>query len=417
MTIPKPKINLFLKTQSLNNSLKKKIKIFQELALKFKVIAGGFFLLFLLFGTISLFQSNAPSLPEPSNTSCASDSAGIKEYIAKLNAASPLELCYNEEVEYYINLYLGSRRPQLERIFENSDLYFPIIEGILDKYSLPLELKYVAVVESGLNPLAKSNSGALGLWQFLYNTCQLLDLNVTSYIDERRDVFKSTEAACKYLRYLHTTYGNWNLALAAYNGGPGEVRKAIERSGGNTNYWELRPYLSKQASNYIPAFIAFNYLFDQREALSLKTKKQKYPFARIDTLHLSEPASLSNIANQVNLPLNQLKQLNPIYTSDYIPKLTIPSVLVLPKNKVSAFLKKEKEIYDLTKSIPQKATRNKDHVDNDKHNTYISYTVKEGDFYHKLALRYNCTIENIKEWNMLENYTLYPGQKLKIWID
>ena len=143
-----------------------------------------------------------------------------------------------------------------------SQLYFPIFDEALDRYSLPQELKYLTIVESGLNPLAVSKSGAVGLWQFLLNTSRLFDLEVTSYIDERRDPYKSTEAACRYLNYLNNTFHDWHLVLSSYNGGPGEVRKAIERSKGETDYWKLRPYLSEQAKNYVPAFIAAVYLMN-----------------------------------------------------------------------------------------------------------------------------------------------------------
>ena len=177
-------------------------------------------------------------------------------YIEKLNKQTPIDLVYNNDVRQYIDWFLKGRRNELITLLERSEKYFPLIEEIMDKYDLPLELKYMAVVESGLNPFAKSKSGAVGMWQFLYNTCTLVDLDVNSYIDERRDSYKSTEAACKYLRYLFDTFHDWNLVIASYNGGPGEVRKAMERSGGKTDYWEIRPYLSAQTSNYVPAFIA-----------------------------------------------------------------------------------------------------------------------------------------------------------------
>ena len=166
----------------------------------------------------------------------------LYEYrIAQLNTLSPVALDYNKEVRRYIDLFTGPRKADMANIIGLSKLYFPIFDEILDRYSLPYELKYLTIVESGLNPLAVSKSGAVGLWQFLLNTSRLFDLQVTSYIDERRDPWKSTEAACKYLNYLNNTFHDWHLVLSSYNGGPGEVRKAIERCKGETDYWKLRP--------------------------------------------------------------------------------------------------------------------------------------------------------------------------------
>ena len=180
----------------------------------------------------------------------------LYEYrLAQLSRLSPVALDYNAEVRRYIDLFTGPRKAEMAKIIGLSRLYFPVFDEALDRYGLPHELKYLTVVESGMNPLAMSKSGAVGLWQFLLNTGRLFDLEVTSYIDERCDVYKSTEAACRYLNYLNNTFHDWHLVLSSYNGGPGEVRKAIERCKGETNYWKLRPYLSEQAKNYVPAFI------------------------------------------------------------------------------------------------------------------------------------------------------------------
>ncbi|MDD4148878.1 MAG: lytic transglycosylase domain-containing protein, partial [Bacteroidales bacterium] len=174
-----------------------------------------------------------------------------EQRINYLNELSPIKFNYNQHVQVYIEAYGLRNRDKMQLVMSKSMYYFPIFEEYLSKYGLPLELKYLAAVESALDPNAISKSGAVGLWQFMKPTADLFDLKLTSYIDERRDVFKSTDAACRYLKYLFNTFGDWQLALAAYNGGPGTVKKAIARSGGKTNYWELRPYLSNEMQNYV----------------------------------------------------------------------------------------------------------------------------------------------------------------------
>lgn len=377
---------------------------------KTRLTIGGFFLFIPSVLFLHLYISHPEQQPEIRLVENKAISVG--DYLKQLNALTPIEITYQPEVERYINLYLGERKESLKSMLSNSEIYFPLIEAELDKHNLPLELKYLAALESGLNPLAKSSSGAVGLWQFLYNTTSLLDLEVNSYIDERRDPYKSTEAACKYLKYLYNTYNDWNLALAAYNGGPGEVRKAIQRSGGKTNYWEIRPYLSKQAASYVPAFIAFNYLFERAEELGIEFQEPELNFENIDTIQLQSDTYLSIIANQIEIEEDKLVLLNPIFTKNYVPE---KSVLVLPKDKITIFIKKEDKIYN---QRPCKMTYNqvKAEAGNTKGLICKNYIVKKGDFFHKLALNHNCTVENIKAWNKLENNKLYPGQKLKIWV-
>ncbi len=261
--------------------------------------------------------------------------------IAQLNRTSPVQLDYNEEVRKYIDLYTGPRRAEMAGIIGLSKVYFPIFDEMLDRYSLPYELKYLTIVESGLNPLAVSKSGAVGLWQFLLNTSRLFDLQVTSYIDERRDPWKSTEAACKYLNYLNNTFHDWQLVLSSYNGGPGEVRKAIERCHGETDYWKLRPYLSEQAQNYVPAFIAAMYIMHFYKEHGIVPLEPAYNYNRLDTLHIRYPVSFGQISAIINLPVDSIRLLNPVYRRDYIPGQQSASVLVLPAAKVSAYLKNE----------------------------------------------------------------------------
>ncbi len=405
--------------KKINGPNKKTIKrkFFRLLSLKMGIVAGGFILFLSVILVFVLSKSTSEVKAETGDPGKLkqADSLNLEQSLQLLNSLTSIDLKYHRDVQYYVNLYLNDRRPALERIQARSELYFPIIEEMLDKHSLPLELKYLAVVESGLNPLAKSKSGAVGLWQFLYNTCYLLDLKVNTYVDERRDVYKSTDAACRYLSYLYSTYNDWNLALAAYNGGPGEVRKAIERSGGITDYWELRPYLSKQAADYVPAFIAFNYLLTCNKATDLKPEKVVFRYYETDTLHLSSPASIFVIARELDMDPGELTYLNPVYTKDYIPAGNSSSTLVLPKKKVDDFFKKESLIYSKvpTKKNYRQLVAEAGLTDG---RTCMLYIVKSGDFVHKLALEHNCTVENIRAWNNLDNNNLYPGQELKIWV-
>ena len=185
--------------------------------------------------------------------------------LQELDALSPMQLDYNPVVRSFIDLYSKRRREQVGRMLGLANYYFPLFEQALDKYDMPLELKYLAVVESALNPTARSRVGAAGLWQFMYATGKMNGLTVNSYVDERHDPLKATEAACKYLTTLYNIFDDWNLALAAYNSGPGNVNKAIRRSGGKTNYWEIRPFLPRETAGYVPAFIAVNYIMNYHE--------------------------------------------------------------------------------------------------------------------------------------------------------
>jgi membrane-bound lytic murein transglycosylase D len=336
--------------------------------------------------------------------------------IAALNKTTPIELDYNETVKKYIENYAVKRRDEFARIIGLSELYFPIFDHMLDKYDLPLELKYLTIVESSLNINAKSKSGAVGLWQFLLNTCKLFDLEVTSYIDERRDPYKSTEAACRYLKYLYNTYNDWQLVLSSYNSGPGDIRKAIERSDGRTNYWEIRPYLSEQAQEYVPAFIASLYLMNHYKEHDIKPVPPRFDFNNIDTIWINYPVSFKQIIDITGITADELRFLNPVYRRDYIPDLNKPALLILPRDKITVYLRNESRILG-------RADDNDDYnslvsnAGSTENKTRIIHVVQKGEFIHKIALKYYCTLENIKAWNNIRDNFLYPGQELIIWVD
>jgi membrane-bound lytic murein transglycosylase D len=357
----------------------------------------------------------ASSACVPSNLFLATDLAN-EDLIEVLNQKTPLDLVYNLEVKKSIDYFLRERKKDIEIYLGRSKYYFPIIEQALDKYNLPLELKYIAVIESGLNPFAKSPSGAVGLWQFLYNTCSLFDLNVDSYIDERRDPFKSTDAACKYLEYLYNTFHDWNLVLASYNGGPGEVRKAIERSGGKTGYWEVRPFLSRQAASYVPDFTAIMYLMSYYQQIGLIPIPNSKICVETDSVNINYGLSFIQISKVLGIPVSLIEQLNPIYKKGYIPKLELPCTLILPKSALPDYLSFERKIIEYKVPDQQNYTSLVENAGSTINRTKIVHVVEKGEYFHKIAVKYNCTIENIKAWNNLNSLSLYPGQVLDIWI-
>jgi membrane-bound lytic murein transglycosylase D len=336
--------------------------------------------------------------------------------ISELNKTSPVPLDFNPYVKAYIELYTIQRRKEMAVLIGLSQLYFPLFEEILDRNSLPLELKYLTVVESGLNPLAISKSGAVGLWQFLIGTGNMFDLTVNSYVDERRDPVKSTEAACRYLQYLYNTFHDWQLVMASYNGGPGETRKAIERSGGETDYWKIRPLLSEQAQNYVPAFIAMVYIMNHYADHNIKPVPPSYAYRRLDTLHIRYAVSFKQISEIIGLPVEHIRFLNPVYKRDYIPELEYPAVLILPEEKIPVYLKNEDNIlgYYVEPLNYNELVKNAGDTEN---KIRIIHVVEKGEYFHKIALRYGCTIENLKAWNHLDSLSLVPGQKLVIWVD
>ena len=254
--------------------------------------------------------------------------------LAKIDAASPFDLQYNSVVKGYIEMYTLRKRELVSRMMALSQFYFPMFEEQLDKYNLPLELKYLAICESALNPMAKSRAGAMGLWQFMYPTGKIYGLKVSSYVDDRCDPYKSTIAACEYFKYLYGLFGDWQMVLAAYNGGPGTVNRAIRRSGGKKTYWEIRPFLPKETQGYVPAFIAVNYVMSYTSEHNMYSAIPKKTFLTVDTVHVKKQISFTQISAILDIPVEELEYLNPSYRKDVIPVLPEEtSCLTLPANK------------------------------------------------------------------------------------
>jgi membrane-bound lytic murein transglycosylase D len=333
--------------------------------------------------------------------------------LMKLDAASPFDLQYNSVVQGYINMYIMRKRELVSRVMALSQLYFPLFEAALDKYNLPLELKYLAICESALNPMAKSRAGAMGLWQFMYPTGKMFGLKVSSYIDERCDPYKSTTAACEYFQYLYNMFGDWDLVLAAYNCGPGNVYKAIRRSGGKKTYWEIRSFLPKETQGYIPAFIAVNYIMNYTSEHNIRSAIPKKIFLQVDTVIVKKQLSFYQISSMLNIPEEELQYLNPCYRKRVIPVVDGQlSILTLPANKMGMFVNNEANIYNYLRKdvvISQDLLIEKQ--------TSKMYIVKRGENLNAIAKKNGCTVADIKNWNFISSNSVRPGKKLILYMN
>ena len=338
----------------------------------------------------------------------------LKARLARLDAKTPFNITYNSSLESVIKSFLTRRRDLMQRMITASQFYFPLFEQELDNQNIPLEIKYLAIVESALNPKARSRVGAKGLWQFMYSTGKMYGLDVSSYVDERHDPIMATKAASKYLSRLYGIFGDWDLALAAYNSGPGNVNKAIRRSGGYENYWNIRPFLPRETAGYLPAFLATMYIFEYAEEHGLQYKKAERPYFETDTVHVKNLITFDQISKLVDISTEELEMLNPAYKLNIIPKVEGKDyALRLPKSKIGKFVSNEEEIYayvkkeldSLEKPLPNMVTA-KDQ---------IRYRVKSGDYLGKIAERYGVGVSQIKRWNGLRSNNLRIGQRLTIY--
>ena len=338
----------------------------------------------------------------------------LKVRLAALDARTPFKVEYNPELERIIKTFLTKKTDFLERMLTRSQFYFPLFEQQLDNYDIPLEMKYLAIVESALNPRARSRVGATGLWQFMYPTGKQFNLNVSSYVDERRDPIKATEAACKYLKSLHKTFDDWDLALAAYNSGPGNVSRAIRRSGGRQNYWNLRGYLPRETAGYVPAFLTMMYIFEYADAHNLHPQKIDTPYFETDTVHIKQLITFKQIEKATSISLEELQFFNPSYKLDIIPHIKGRDYYVrLPRYALGDFVEREDSIYALAKT--ENAAREKPLPKLQTLNQRIRYKVKNGDYLGKIANKYGVRISDIKRWNSLKSNNLTIGQRLTIY--
>ncbi len=336
----------------------------------------------------------------------------LKKRLQRLNQSSPFNIGYNQKVERIIHYYLRQKKEWVENLISLSRYYFPMFEEELARRNLPLDLKYLAVIESGLNPRAKSRVGATGLWQFMYTSGKMQGLIVSNYVDERMDPEKSTKAAVDYLDKLYRIFEDWDLALAAYNSGPGNVSKAIRRSGGETNYWKLQNYLPRETANYVPSFIAAMYLFNYADEHGYEPYEPDAFYFATDTVQVKEPLKFEQISEATGIPIDLLKFLNPAYKLDIVPYVENRKyTLRLPFSEVGLFVANEDIIYayaekELEKEKIPEYTEQPDR---------IRYRVKRGDFLGRIARQFGVRISSIKRWNNLRSSAIRAGQYLTIY--
>ncbi|MFT5336459.1 MAG: membrane-bound lytic murein transglycosylase D [Sphingobacteriales bacterium] len=326
----------------------------------------------------------------------------------ELSYECPLNLDYNHYVKPFIRLYLEDKKELSQKIINLSKYYYPMIEEIFDKHGIPLELKHLAVVESALNPIARSRMGATGLWQFMYHTGKQFGLKINSEIDERRDPRLATEAAAKYLKALYNRYDDWMLALAAYNSGPGNVNKAIRYSGGKKNFWEIRTHLPRETRGYIPAFIAVNYLmnFYPYHAFS-QAKDSIQNFFTLDTIHNSDRLYFEHLASFLDMDEKDIVLLNPVSKTNYFPKSKNPYVIVLPEEKAILF-------HEIKDSLFAFQDNNQPQLIPAPTPDRIRYKVRYGDALSIIANRYGVSVRQLKTWNGLRSSRIKVGQRLTI---
>jgi membrane-bound lytic murein transglycosylase D len=338
----------------------------------------------------------------------------LKKRLELLNARTPFNVEYNASLESVIRMYLKRHKPTMERLMAISEFYFPMFEASLDKHDIPLEMKYLAIVESALRPKAKSRVGATGLWQFMFATGKMYDLDVSSYVDERMDPIKSTEAASKYLAKLYKMFGDWDLALASYNSGPGNVSKAIRRSGGYTNYWNIRTNLPRETAGYVPAFLATMYLFEYADEHGYQPEKAPVNYFATDTVRIRQMISLDQVSEVTGVPMEEIQFLNPSYKLDIIPVVKGKEYyLRLPSEVSGKFVNNESAIYALAKAEFDK--REKPLPQFFKADSKVRYRVKSGDYLGKIADKYGVRVSQIKKWNGLRSNNLKIGQRLTIY--
>jgi len=339
-----------------------------------------------------------------------------KARIDKMNRYTPFDLTYNRTIGNFIDLYAVRKRDLTQRLLGLSEIYFPLFEQVLDQYDLPLELKYLAVVESALIPTAGSHAGAKGLWQFMYRTGKHYGLEVTTMVDDRFDPYKSTDAAARHLIDLYNIYNDWSLVLAAYNSGAGNVNKAIRRAGGVKSYWAIWPFLPRETRGYVPAFIAVYYLMNHAAEHNLYPVHPGILYNGIDTVHVKDVLAFDQISEFLSIPYDDIKFLNPSFKLGVIPASPENNyVLRLPRDYTGAFVSNEKEIYSFKTRKGLERDKLLAQIEAAQHRDV--HIVRSGETLGGIARRYRTSVSNIQAWNSLRGTMIYPGQRLTVYAN
>ena len=340
----------------------------------------------------------------------------IENRMRALHTVVPMAM--NSEVRAHIRLYLRIMSRRLDLTLLQQERYFPIFHEALDRYGVPDEVKYLTIVESALNPEATSRVGAAGLWQFMYNTGHVYDLQVNSVIDERRDPVASSYAAARYLSDLHRVFDDWTLAIAAYNCGPGNINKAIARSGGKRDFWEIYYNLPRETRGYIPSLIAVIYVMNYYEQHGLRPSRLESP-VRTDTVMLDRDVLMHYVARATDLDMEALRQLNPQYRVDLIPASSGRLALTLPTTKIEAFIRAQDSVYawsadSLLRRPVKVAPAAKSSASSSRGGSGHYYTVRRGDTLSSIARKHGVSVQTLKKRNGLRNDRIRVGQKLKV---
>ncbi len=354
------------------------------------------------------------------------DSSEILARFDTLRRLSVVPVYYDRVVQRYLEVYLQEKQDKTLGILARVPLYMPMIEDMLDRADLPIELKYMAVIESALVPTARSRSGAVGLWQFMYYTGKLYGLRVNSFVDERRDPVKSTEAAIHYLKDLYEMFDDWLLAIAAYNCGPGNVRKAIRRAGTKADFEKIYRYLPRETRGYVPAFMAAMYVLNHATDYGLYPDSVVWTWADLDTIHLDSPIHMASLAAVLPVRIEELRILNPMYRRDYIPVADGFYKVVLPYPAAEAWVTMKDSVYAYERRnytplviAPANATRQTSPYSAQQRSSktrLLYYTVKEGDNLGYIAEWFDCSVRSLMRWNGLRSSRIRAGKRLKIYV-
>lgn len=325
---------------------------------------------------------------------------------------SYITLPFNSTVKNYMVLYSEKSNDKMQRILALADYYFPIFEEVFARYDMPLELKYMSVIESALNPVARSRAGARGIWQFMYSTAKLYGLKINSFVDERLDVEKAADAAARYLLDAYNTFGDWNLAICSYNCGAGNVNKAIRRSGSNA-FWDLYPYLPRETRGYVPAMVGAMYAMAYRDEYGLQKGETILPI-QADTMIIRKNLHFKQVSEIVGVPIDILREMNPQYVHDIVPGSEGESILKIPFSFSGEFVAREDTLYTHKADSLMSAKVMKS-IQSGGDGSSIIYVVKSGDNLGKIAQRYHVSVNNLRKWNGISGSMIRIGQRLTIY--